>query len=686
MPLMTWLAMLLGLPLLQAEIPTDDPARRLDRVEVVARAPREAAARAEAVAALDGSTLRRIAATHPSEAFARLPGVWLSRGSGQESLLAIRSPVLTGVGGCGAFLLLDDGIPLRPAGFCNVNQAFELDSEQAAAIELLRGPGSAVHGSNALHGAINTVPPRPQDGAVRQWRVERGSDDLARARASLSDGERWRVDGIALGAGSFRDDESVGQQKLSLQRRWPDAAGAPRLRFAASNLNQETAGFVQGEGAWRDDRRFANRNPEAFRDARAARLHGQWQWRDAAGNDWRWVPYARHDAMRFIQHFAPGKPLEENGSDSVGMQLGWQHRGPWQTRLGVDIEQARGELLERQPAAIDSGPAALRETRPAGRHYDYVVESRNAALFAQWDIPLGPRLSLQPGVRVETLRYDHDNRMASGNLREDGSACGFGGCLFQRPDDRRDDFSEPAGQLGLLFAIDAQQQIRARIARAFRFPQAGELYRLQRGQQVADLQPETLHGVELGWRRDGGAGFVAIDGYAYRKQHSVLRDAAGFNVDDGASTHRGIEAQVGWPLAADWSLHGHAGYAIHRYASRHEVAGGERIERGNDIDSAPRWQAGAQLRHASPTLGEIELEWQHLGAYFADAENRARHPGHDLLHLRWQRPLAGRWHVAARLTNLADRRYAERADFAFGDYRYFPGAGRSLFVEIGWDG
>src|SRR5690606_15396597 len=139
---MTLLALLFGW--LPADI--DDPARRLDRIEVVARAPQPAAARSEALGAPDRRAVRPTGAVHPSEALARLPGVWLSRGSGQESLLAIRSPVLAGAGACGAFLLLEDGIPLRPTGFCNVNQAFELASELAESIELLRGPGSAVHG------------------------------------------------------------------------------------------------------------------------------------------------------------------------------------------------------------------------------------------------------------------------------------------------------------------------------------------------------------------------------------------------------------------------------------------------------------------------------------------------------------------------------------------------------------
>jgi outer membrane receptor protein involved in Fe transport len=42
------------------------------------------------------------------------------------------------------------------------------------------------------------------------------------------------------------------------------------------------------------------------------------------------------------------------------------------------------------------------------------------------------------------------------------------------------------------------------------------------------------------------------------------------------------------------------------------------------------------------------------------------------------------WHTTLRVTNLTDRRYADRADFAFGDYRYFPGRERSAFLEVGY--
>jgi outer membrane receptor protein involved in Fe transport len=38
--------------------------------------------------------------------------------------------------------------------------------------------------------------------------------------------------------------------------------------------------------------------------------------------------------------------------------------------------------------------------------------------------------------------------------------------------------------------------------------------------------------------------------------------------------------------------------------------------------------------------------------------------------------------LIVRLNNLTNRDYADRADYAFGSYRYFPGRGRELFAEV----
>ncbi|MDG1986758.1 MAG: Plug domain-containing protein [Halieaceae bacterium] len=84
--------------------------------------------------------------THITEIMQKVPGAWISRGNGQESLVSIRSPVLTGSGACGAYLVTWDEIPLRATGFCNVNQLFDLNFEQASKIEVIKGPAPSSFG------------------------------------------------------------------------------------------------------------------------------------------------------------------------------------------------------------------------------------------------------------------------------------------------------------------------------------------------------------------------------------------------------------------------------------------------------------------------------------------------------------------------------------------------------------
>ena len=112
---------------------------------------------------IDDESLRLIEQQHINQALVRIPGGWISRGNGQEHLTAIRSPVLTGAGGCGAFFIAQDGLSLRAPGFCNVNQLFDANTEQVSSLEVLRGPASTMYGSNAVHGVINVLTPNPFD-------------------------------------------------------------------------------------------------------------------------------------------------------------------------------------------------------------------------------------------------------------------------------------------------------------------------------------------------------------------------------------------------------------------------------------------------------------------------------------------------------------------------------------------
>ncbi|MFV0279001.1 MAG: TonB-dependent receptor plug domain-containing protein, partial [Parahaliea sp.] len=134
--------------------------QELEQVLVTAtRLPEDALRLPLSYSALDQEAIALTGAVHANEIMQRVPGTWVSRGNGQESLIALRSPVLTGAGGCGPFLTAADSISLRAPGFCNVNQLFDANMEQAGRIEVVKGPATALYGTNAMHGVINVISP-----------------------------------------------------------------------------------------------------------------------------------------------------------------------------------------------------------------------------------------------------------------------------------------------------------------------------------------------------------------------------------------------------------------------------------------------------------------------------------------------------------------------------------------------
>lgn len=66
-----------------------------------------------AYSVVGSDTIGEIAANHPAEILNTVPGVNVQMNSGQELLIAIRSPVLPAGAGQGSFLILENGIPTR---------------------------------------------------------------------------------------------------------------------------------------------------------------------------------------------------------------------------------------------------------------------------------------------------------------------------------------------------------------------------------------------------------------------------------------------------------------------------------------------------------------------------------------------------------------------------------------------
>ena len=209
---------------------------------------------------------------------------------------------------------------------------------------------------------------------------------------------------------------------------------------------------------------------------------------------------------------------------------------------------------------------------------------------------------------------------------------------------------------------------------------------LQNGQQVSDLDSETIDSIEVGLRTHRQTWSAEVSVFGMRKRDSVFRDAEGFNVSGARSRHLGIEATLDWRVAPAWYLAVDASYARHTYDFDFKPGRGESFVSGNEIDTAPNWLATAELRYEPAGNWWAGLQGTYLGEDFLEPANRFTYPGHQLLNLRLGVGLTSKINLVLRLNNITGKLIADRADFGGGDYRYLPGRGRELFAEIRYVG
>lgn len=617
----------------------------------------------------------------PAEALNRLPGVGIQQGSGAEHLTAIRSPVLTGGAGAGSFLYLEDGVPMRAAGFANVNALMEAMSEVSGGIEVVRGPGGARYGSNAEHGLINFLsrPPFPDGDA--ELTLQGGPDKFfsssgtaSRTLAGDNASHGFRGSFAVLHDGGFRANSGLEQQKARLRYDYNAPDTRIKATLTAINTNQETAGFVRGVKAYKNPALYkSNQDPEAYRDAWAVRTAVRME-RDIGENlTLALTPYARTNSMNFLMHFLPGQPVEQNAHWSGGLlsSLATKLDAGHQIIFGLDTEYTDGELTEIQYNTAPPNPPPPNDY-PQGVHYDYTVKALVLAPYIHSEWRLAPRTLFTAGLRFEYTRYDYRNHAPVGI---------FG--RFLRIPDRVDEFGDFTPKIGLLHEFNEGLTTYVNLARGTRAPQTTDLYRLQRLQVPGEAKSEELDSIEVGARGRVSGITYETNLFYMEKRNYYFRDAGGFNVTDGKTNHAGIEVELSAPLGHGFDIAAAGTYARHTYAFTN-ITPTETIRDGDDVDTAPRTLGNLRLGYNfNDGAGRAELEWVHMGSYWMNAGNTVKYDGHDIFNLRLDYEVSENLALFTKLTNIFDRRYADRADysdFGAGEERYFPGADRGLYI------
>ena len=605
-------------------------------------------------------TIAKISADHPAELLNVVPGVNIQLNSGQEHLVSVRSPVLSGGAGQGSFLILQNGVPTRSPAFGNVNMLFEPHYEVADVVEVVRGPASAKYGSNAVHGLINFIQPDASDVSV--FELNASASTLGRYKSDiLASSDTGYVAVSLMDDQGWRDDTSVGQQKVTARQAFSLGQWDATAWASYTNLNQETAGYIGGYKAYRDrDQAEQNENPEAFRDAKFAMGAIRFE-RTVDEVQFSVTPYARWQEMEFRQHFLPYKGYEENDSSAIGVMSDVsieRERSYW--RFGGMLDFASGSLLETQPEPFGFFPGDSRF--PVGVHYDYTVDTFAAALWGEYGRELFPDVMMVAGLRVETHDYDYTTRAPAGIRGR-----------FNIPDDRSDTFDLVTPKLGFIWddAI-GEVDLYLNFARGQRAPQASDLYRLQSQQVVGQVKSETLDSVEFGGRGSALSGRLNFDvaAYAMTKDNFFFRDADGLNVPNGETDHIGVELMADYALTERVSLSGNVSWSEQTYAFDRPSNG---IVDGNRIDTAPEWLADLSISWQATDKLELDARAEFVGEYFTDEAASNTYNGHTLFSLRGAYSVSEQLEAFVLIRNLFDLKYADRADFAFGNARYFQG-------------
>ena len=371
--------------------------------------------------------------------------------------------------------------------------------------------------------------------------------------------------------------------------------------------------------------------------------------------------------MIFIQHFLPDQSTEKNGHDSFGVMTRYDF-GPDNVRwsVGADIQWADGYLKEIQTRPSFGGPPA-NPTFPQGIHYDYDVETLMLGGYAELDWDFAPDWSLLAGVRAEQHTYDYVTNKAPGTTGR-----------FRVPPSREDEYNLLTPKIGVVWSgLRERHRLRQLRPRRTRAADLRPVSPAEPADHRARSRSRRSTRFEIGTRGELGPTRYDIAAYTMKKDNFFFRDSDGLNVPNGKTDHVGFEAALDGDLveAGDGVVRWNANvtWSDQTYAfNRNVVANAEDIVDGARIDTAPEWLADVGLGWENDVFS-IFATLEYVGEYFTNAANTAKYDGHTIGHLRGAWRFNDNLEAFVIVRNVTDERYADRADFAQGADRYFPG-------------
>jgi outer membrane receptor protein involved in Fe transport len=663
---------------------------------VVVSATRELQRRNEGsvtIDALGGAEIRQTHASHPKELMNRLAGVHVSDLSGEGHSMAIRQPITTKP----MYLYLEDGIPTRATGFFNHNALYEVNLAQAAGIEVIKGPGTALYGSDAIGGVVNVLTRPAPLTASAEGSVERGSFGYSRLLAS--GGSTWGNNGLRADINVTHGDNWKSEAPFNRQSgtlRWDTVLGASgwaaKTVLTGTNVSQQDVPALST--ALFDTATTTNLAPIASRKVKALRASTELA-RESGRSLLSVTAYGRLNDMQLVPSWQLSYDPQtyETSNASAGFLARYRRDfTPLDARLivGLDGDWSPGRFTAARAITARSGPQNAWQTFTRGEtQYDYDVTYRAASPYVHAELSPIPGLRLDAGVRADVSGYSYHTSLAPVDTG-----------AHRRPADARIGYAHLSPKLGAAYDLGGGQSVFASYRHGFRAPSQGQLFTQGSAEHTVDLSPVTVDSWEAGVRGLAGSRLVyQLAAYDMTIRDDIVSYTTASNTKEsrnaGRSRHRGVEASSGLALTPTLRLDAAWSVSSQRYvdwtpqaarpAANGKPAVAEISYAGRTMEQAPRDLGSVLLAYAPASLhgGRLEAEWSHTGAYAADAANTHSYAGYDLLNVRASAAIRPGTELFARVVNLTNRKYAELESYDnFQKEQYTPGAPRSLVVGV----
>jgi iron complex outermembrane recepter protein len=657
------------------------------------------------IGVISEESIRLTGPTHPQQLLGQVPGVAVGVTNGEGHNMAIRQPFSTNP----VYLYLEDGIPTRATGFFNHNALYEVNIPQAAAVEVIRGPGSALYGSDAIAGTVNIITRGPEKTNGVNTSVEVGSFGWKRVLADGTFGANpdggLRVSVNRSHTDGWRD--TTGYDRTSANFRWDnviDNNTVIKTILGYTNIDQQTGANSSLTRSDYENNPTKNNFSIAYRKVEAVRLSTEVT--HYSGDDvFTVTPYARYNKMDLngSYNLSSDPRIENTSVTSLGILTKWRKdlAGEWKPRLimGFDAERSPGDRTEDALNLTKTGAGA--NTNYTGytigsRIYDYNVVFQSESLYSHLQLQPTDKTSLTFGLRYDHISYALDNHLAS-NVQ-------VGAKYYGQTSDTQTSFNRVSPKLGWTHLLDAHTSLYASHNYGFRVPSESQLFRAGSDSSSANASAKALLALSLKPIRAKQSEFgirgtnsgLDYDVVAYRLEkyddlvsQKDLATNVTTSVNAGKTQHQGIEFALGGNLDKAWRLDSAISFASHKYVDWVVTGSTNANYSGNTMEAAPKTIANTRLSWRPDAKNLAQLEWIYLGSYWREATNNptyGKYEGHQVFNLRFSHALNKDVNLFGRIMNLTDKRYADSASVSSSTPVFSPALPRAVYtgVDVRW--